>query len=159
MSKPIKEKPEFESHLASNRQAFHQYEILEKFEAGIVLTGAEVKSCRAKQINLKPAYASIEGGRVILKKCHISPYQKAIDASTYEPERPRYLLLNHKEIAHLDRQLSEHGLTLVPLNCYLKKGKVKIEMGLGKGKQVHDKRQDLKKKSQDREISRHFRKG
>jgi SsrA-binding protein len=145
-----------DSRLADNRHAFYQYEITDQIEAGIVLTGAEVKSIRARHINLKPAYISIEKGEAILKKCHISPYQKAADLK-YEPERERKLLLNRQQIHYLDSQTSEHGLTIVPLSVYLKKGKIKMQIGLGRGKKVYDKRQDLKKKAQNKEISRHFR--
>ncbi|MCC6643126.1 SsrA-binding protein SmpB [Candidatus Peregrinibacteria bacterium] len=158
MATPHK-KTDFDSRLASNRKAFHQYEIIEKMEAGIILTGAEVKSARAKQINLKPAYVSIQNGEAFLKKCHISAYNKATSDTPHEAERDRKLLLNKIQIAHLDSQLSEHGLTVIPLNAYLKKGKIKIEIGLGRGKKLHDKRQDLKRKAQTREISRHFRQG
>lgn len=146
-----------DNQLATNRLAFHNYEILEKFEAGIVLSGPEVKSARAKQINLKPAYISIESGEAILKNSHIAPYKPANDQH-YQPDRYRKLLLHRDQLAFLDKKLSEKGLTLVPLSAYIKKGKIKIQIGLGKGKQSHDKRQDLKKKSQTREIERHFRK-
>lgn len=145
-----------ESRLADNRHAFYQYEIIDQIEAGLVLTGAEVKSVRARHINLKPAYISIEKGEAILKKCHISPYQAAAD-SKYDPERQRKLLLNRQQINYLDSQTAEHGLTIIPLSVYLKKGKIKMQIGLGKGKKQHDKRQDLKKKAQNKEIARHFR--
>lgn len=151
-------KPAPDNQLANNRYAFHQYEILEKIEAGIVLTGAEVKSARNHDISIKPAYASIENGEVLLKNCHISPYKLANDPH-YVPERYRRLLLNHKEIAYLDSQTRENGLTLIPLSVYLKKGRIKVELGLCRGKKLHDKRQDLKRKAQTREIERHFRKG
>jgi len=143
--------------LANNRHAFHQYEVLEKFEAGIVLTGAEVKSTRAHEINLKSGYASIEKGEVILKNIHISPYKLANDPD-FNPERYRRLLLNRKEIDHIEKQIHKNGLTLVPLSVYLKKGKIKVEIGLCKGKKQHDKRHDLKKKDQERQIAKHFRK-
>ncbi len=161
-SKPVKTakgaKPAPSAHLADNRQAWHQYEILEKIEAGIALTGAEVKSARAHEINLKSAYAGIENGQVLLKNCHIAPYKPANDPN-YNPDRPRVLLLNKKEIGWLEAQMDEGGLTLVPLSAYLKKGRIKIELGLGRGKKLFDKRQDLKRRDQNREISRHFRRG
>jgi SsrA-binding protein len=150
--------PATSSHLADNRYAYHQYEILEKIEAGIVLSGAEVKSVRNHDINLKPAYASVEGGEIWLKNCHISPYKSANDPD-YNPERFRRLLLNKKEIVWLESQSNEHGLTIIPLSVYLKKGRIKVELGLGRGKKLHDKRQDLKRQDQNREISRHFRRG
>lgn len=146
------------ARLAENRQAWHQYEILEKIEAGIALTGAEVKSARAHEINLKPAYAGIESGQVLLKNCHIAPYKPANNPD-YNPDRQRVLLLNKKEIAWLQAQLDEGGLTLIPLAAYLKKGRIKIELGLGRGKKIYDKRQDLKRRDQNREIARHFRRG
>jgi SsrA-binding protein len=146
-----------DNQLANNRLAYHNYEIIEKIEAGIVLTGPEVKSVRARQINLKPAYISIESGQAILKNCHISAYKPANDLK-YQPERYRKLLLHKNQLLYLDKKLSEKGLTLVPLSAYLIKGKIKLQIGLGKGKQAHDKRHDLKKKSQSREIERHFRK-
>lgn len=142
-----------EGILAENRKAYHEYEILEKVTAGIVLTGPEVKSARAKQINIKPGYANIENGQVILKNIHISAYKPANDEK-YNPDRFRSLLLNKKEIAYLDNKLSEKGLTLIPLQAHLTRGKIKIVLGLCRGKQLHDKRQDLKKKAQNMEIKR-----
>lgn len=146
-----------ESQIANNRYAFHQYQILDTWEAGIVLSGAEVKSCRAHQMNLKSSYISIESGEAILKNCHISAYKPANDEH-YQPDRPRKLLLNRDQLNYLDKNTSEKGLTIIPLSAYLKKGKIKLSIGLGQGKQQHDKRQDLKRKDQNREISRHFRK-
>lgn len=142
-----------EGILAENRKAFHEYEILEKITAGISLTGAEVKSARSKQINIKPAYAAIENGQVILKNCHIAPYKPAAD-DKYNPDRFRQLLLHKKEIAYLESKLAEKGLTLIPLQAHLTKGKIKILLGLGKGKQQFDKRADLKKKAQNMDIKR-----
>lgn len=146
-----------DTQLANNRQAFHNYQILEQYEAGIVLTGAEVKSARAKQINIKPAYISIENGEAILKNCHIAPYLAAADTK-YDPHRQRKLLLNRQQLDFLANQVDEKGLTLIPTAVYLKKGKIKVAVGLGQGKKLHDKRQDLKRKDQTREIERHFRK-
>lgn len=143
--------------LAENRKAFHEYEILEKYEAGIVLTGPEVKSAKARQINLKAGYASIESGQVILKNTHIAPYKPANDQK-YNPERYRTLLLNKKEIELIDKQLTQQGLTLIPLQAHLKKGKIKILLGLGRGKKIYDKRHDLKKKAQKLEIKRSLNK-
>lgn len=154
---PAKSKPKSDSQLANNRYAFHQYEILEKFEAGIVLTGAEVKSARAHEINIKSGYAGIENGEVILKNTHISPYKLANDQN-FNPERHRKLLLNRKEINQIEKDIHEGGLTLIPLGVFLKKGKIKVQLGLGRGKKQFDKRQDLKKKDQERQISRLFRK-
>ena len=142
-----------ETLLAENRQAYHQYEILEKITAGLVLSGPEVKSARAKHLNLKSAYASIENGQALLKNLHISAYQAAPDPH-YNPERVRHLLLHKKEIFYLDNQLSQKGLTLIPLQAHLTRGKIKIVLGLCRGKKLYDKRQDLKKKVQNLEIKR-----
>ncbi len=157
MSAPHKDK-KTDSRLAENRQAFHQYEILDKFEAGLVLTGAEVKSCRQKHLHLKTAYISLENSQAVLKKCHIAAYAAAADQH-YQPDRERRLLLNRKELTFLQKQTSEHGLTIVPLSAYLKKGKIKLEIALVRGKKLHDKRQTLKRKAQDRDIARYFRRG
>jgi SsrA-binding protein len=147
-----------DNSIAVNRQALHEYEVLEKFEAGIVLTGPEVKSAKGGNVNIKPGYASIENAEVILKNVHISPYKPAADfQKSYQPDHPKKLLLNKKEIAYLDKQLSTQGLTLIPLGMHLKKGKIKVSLGLCKGKKLHDKRQDLKKKAQNLEINRALR--
>jgi len=149
-------KKELEGILAENRKAFHEYEIIEKVTAGIVLTGPEVKSARAKQINIKPGYCSIENGQLILKNIHIAPYKPANDTA-YEPEHPRNLLLHKKEIAYLEGQLAEQGLTLIPLQAHLTKGKIKILLGLGRGKKLFDKRQSLKNKATNLEINRELK--
>lgn len=139
--------------LAENRKAFFSYEILEKLECGVALTGPEVKSAKARQINIKPGYASIEKGQVILKGTHIAPYKQSTDFM-YNPDRYRQLLLHKKEITWLEKQQDLQGLTLIPLQVHLKKGKIKILIGLCKGKQLHDKRESLKKKAQNLEIKR-----
>ncbi len=145
-----------DNQLAHNKYASFQYNLLEQIEAGIVLTGAEVKSIKARNINLKPAYISIENNEAILKNCHISPYQNAPDPH-YQPDKNRKLLLHKEQIIYLEKQINENRLTVVPVSIYLKKGKIKISIALAQGKKMHDKRQDLKKKSQNREIQRHFR--
>ena len=153
MATPAKAKAK-ENILADNRKAFHEYEILEKIESGIVLTGPEVKSTRGRQMNLKAGYASIENGQVILKGVHIAPYKPA-NEQHYNPDRFRTLLLSHKEIAALDKQLKPGGITLIPLQTHLNaRGKIKILIGVCKGKKTYDKRQDLKKKAQNLEINR-----
>lgn len=146
-----------ENILSDNRKAFHEYEVLEKIECGIVLTGSEVKSVRARQFNIKPGYASIEAGQVILKNTHISPYKPAHDLN-FNPERYRNLLLHRKQIDLLDKQIIQGGLTLIPLQVHLQKGKIKVLLGLCKGKKLHDKRDDLKKKAQNLEINRSLKK-
>lgn len=144
---------------ARNRQAFFLYEILERFEAGIVLLGPEVKSVRAGKIQLKDAYATVEKGEAWLHQCHIAPYaHHTHEALTpVDPLRKRKLLLHRKELDKLRGRVEEKGLTLVPIRVYFKKGKVKVELGLGKGKKVFDKREALKAKDLDREQERSLR--
>ncbi|MGC8763840.1 MAG: SsrA-binding protein SmpB [Acidobacteriota bacterium] len=144
---------------ARNRQAFFLYEILERFEAGIVLLGPEVKSIRAGKIQLKDAYATVEKGEAWLHQCHIAPYaHHTHEALTpVDPLRKRKLLLHRKELDKLRGRVEEKGLTLVPIRVYFKKGKVKVELGLGKGKKVYDKREALKAKDLDREQERSLR--
>ncbi len=139
--------------IATNKQAFHNYEVLEKYEAGLVLSGPEVKSIKAGNVNIKPGYASLENGEVFLKNVHVSPYKPA-EKDNLDPDRTRKLLLNHKEIDVLDRALNTQGLTIVPLDLHLKKGRIKVTLGLCRGKKAHDKRHDLKKKDQNIEIKR-----
>lgn len=137
-----------------NRKARHDYEIIEKYEAGISLLGSEVKSLRDGRANLKDSYASIEGNRVILHNCHISPYQPAGPHNQHEPERPRALLLNRREINKLRGRVIERGFTLVPLRIYFRGGWAKVELGLGKGKRSYDKREAKRKDAAQREIER-----
>ncbi|MDA2978407.1 MAG: SsrA-binding protein SmpB [Actinomycetota bacterium] len=139
--------------VASNRKARFNYEILDTFEAGMVLLGSEVKSLRAGQAQLKDAYADIRGGEVWLTNAHISPYQFAENGG-HEPERPRKLLLHRREIERLFARIREEGLTLVPIQIYFKEGKAKVELGLGKGKKSHDKRQSIVERQQKREMAR-----
>jgi SsrA-binding protein len=139
--------------ITRNRQAFHLYDILERWEAGIALLGPEVKSVRDGQIQLKDAYASIEGGQLWLFQCHVSPYKfHTHEALTpIDPLRRRKLLMHRKEIDKLKGRVEEKGLTLVPLRVYLKRGKVKVELGLGKGRKLYDKREAIKKRDMERE--------
>ena len=136
--------------VAQNRQAFHNYEILEKFEAGIVLTGTEIKSARDGKVNLKDSYGLVKAGEVWLLNCHISPYSHG-NYSNHEPLRTRKLLLRRPEINKLIGRTTERGLTLVPLRMYLKEGRLKCELALAKGRKVHDKREVSKKKTIDKE--------
>ena len=133
-----------------NRQAFHNYEILEKFEAGIVLTGTEIKSAREGRVNLKDAYGIVKSGEVWLLNCHISPYSHG-NFANHEPLRTRKLLLNRSEIKRLIGRTTEMGLTLVPLRVYLKDGRLKCELALAKGRKTHDKREVERKKTIDKE--------
>ncbi len=139
--------------LARNKKAFHDYHILEKWEAGIVLKGTEVKSLRQGKANLKDSYATIsKEEEVFITNMHISPYEKG-NRFNHSPMRKRKLLLHKKEIYKLKQAISEKGLTVVPLSAYLKNGKVKIEISLVKGKRQYDKRESLKEKSINRDIA------
>jgi SsrA-binding protein len=149
---------EIEKVVTVNRKARHDYEIFEKYEAGMSLLGSEVKSLREGRANLKDSYASIDGNRVTLYNCHISPYQPAGPHNQHEPERPRPLLLNRREINKLRGKVVERGFTLVPLRIYFRGGWAKVELGLGKGKRSYDKREakrrDAVKRDIERELSR-----
>src|SRR5438128_12679843 len=123
--------------VASNRRARHEYEILETVEAGLVLRGTEVKALRTGLVNFKDAYATVRNDEVWLLGCHISPYSHGTDAN-HDPERDRKLLLHDREIKRLAGKIAERGLTLVPLKLYFKSGRAKLEIGLGRGKKLHD---------------------
>lgn len=137
----------------TNRKAFQDYHILEKFEAGIELRGTEVKSVRAGHVQLRGAFARIEKGEVILYGCDIQPYLQA-SHEQHEPKRPRKLLLHRREIRKLQAETEQAGLSLVALRLYWKKQRLKLELGLGRGKVNADKRADLKKRTQNREVER-----
>lgn len=145
-----------DSILAVNRQASHNYEFLEKFEAGIVLTGTEVKSAREGRVNLKDAYAAVKDGEVWLLNCHISPFSHG-NFANHEPLRARKLLLNRSEIRRLIGRTTEKGLTLVPTKVYLKNGRIKCELALSKGKKTYDKREAERQKTIDREARQEVR--
>ena len=139
--------------VATNRRARHDYEILETFEAGIVLRGTEVKSLRTGQVNFKDSYATVRGGEAWLLGCHISPYSHGTDAN-HDPERDRKLLLHGREIRRLVGKIAERGLTVVPLKMYFKSGRAKIEIGLARGKKLHDKRATLRDRQTRREMDK-----
>lgn len=143
-------------NIAENRKAFHDYFILEEFEAGIELKGTEVKSIRAGKVNLKDSYADIINGECFLRHMHISPYEQG-NIFNVNPLRDRRLLLHKKEIIRLDIASSQEGATLVPLRLYFKDGKVKVALAIGKGKKNYDKRNSLLEKAHTREIEREFR--
>ncbi len=145
--------------IARNRQAFHLYNILEKFEAGIVLLGPEVKSIREGRLQLKDAYASLDGAELWLHQCHISPYSHHTHnaLTPVDPMRKRKLLMHRKELDKLRGRVEEKGLTLVPLRVYLSRGKVKVELGLGKGKKLYDKRESIKAREMARDQERALR--
>ena len=139
--------------LASNRSASHNYHLERRIEAGIVLLGPEVKSARAGKINLKESYARISDGEIFLIGAHFSPYSHA-RRDEIDPVRRRKLLLHAVEIRKLARELEGTGMTLVPTKAYLKNGRIKIEIAVGRGKKVHDKRDAKRKQESDREIAR-----
>src|SRR2546426_12501253 len=144
------------STVATNRLARHEYEILETVEAGLVLMGTEVKSLRAGLDNFKDSYASVRNGEGWLLGCHISPYSHGTDAN-HEPERDRKLLLHKRELSRLSGKISERGLTLVPLRLYFKAGRAKVELGLARGKKLHDKRSALREREVRREMDKSAR--
>ena len=143
--------------VSTNRKAFHDYTIESTIEAGIVLTGPEVKSLRAGRASMRDGYAAIERDEVWLHNVHISPYAYATNIPT-DPLRTRKLLLNRREIKKLTGKVKEKGFALIPIRIYfISNGKVKIELGLARGKKMYDKRADLKKKQSDREIEREYK--
>lgn len=142
--------------VATNRRARHEYEILETVEAGLVLRGTEVKALRAGQVNFKESYAAVRNGEMWLLGCHISPYSHGTDAN-HDPERDRKLLLHRREIARLAGKVTERGLTLVPLRIYFKGGRAKVELGLARGRKLHDRRAALREREARREVDRALR--
>lgn len=137
--------------LAENKKGLFDYEVLETWDAGIVLKGAEVKSCRQGQINLRGSYISWDNQAFYLKNCHIAPYQKA-NQPDYYPEAPRKLLLRQKEINELIGKSKQKGLTLIPLKVYTKGGLIKVQFGLAKARKKYDKRELIKKREVERKI-------
>jgi len=136
-----------------NRKARRDYHISDTYEAGLILLGSEVKSIRAGGMNLKESYVRVRNGEIFLVGCNISPYRHSrVDA--HEPLRDRKLLLNQKEIERLGEQVQKSGLTIVPLQAYFKKGRCKLEIGLGKGKKLYDKREDIKRREETRRMER-----
>ncbi|MBH0193569.1 MAG: SsrA-binding protein SmpB [Nitrospira sp.] len=143
-----------EKVVATNRKAYHDYFIEEKFEAGIMLTGTEVKSLREGRANLQDSYASVKDGEAFLHHCHISPYSHG-NLMNHDPIRVRKLLLHKKEIHKLLGKTQQKGLTLVPLRIYFsERGKAKVELGLAKGKKLHDRRDTIKAREAGREVER-----
>ena len=139
--------------IASNRKAFHEYFVLERFEAGIELFGTEVKSIRAGQVNLKDSFCTVRNGELFVRGMHISPYEKG-NIFNRDPVRPRRLLMHKKEIRKLYATVKQDGLALVPLSVYFKNSKVKIEVGLCRGKKLYDKRESAAKRDAGREMDR-----
>ncbi len=145
-----------EKIIAVNRKARHDYEVIDTFEAGIVLLGTEVKSLRAGKANLKDSYARIRNGELWLFGLHISPYSHG-SYNNHVPERDRKLLLHKYEIRRLIGKVEEAGLTLVPLKLYFKNGKVKVQLGLARGRKQYDKRQVIAKREADRDLRRRLK--
>ena len=143
-----------DSPRVSNRKALHDYFISAKLECGIALVGSEVKSLRDGKAQLQDAYAHIENGQLYLYGAHIDPYEKAALAYNHDPRRPRKLLAHRREIKKLEGETSVKGTTLIPLAIYFKNGRAKVEIGVARGKQQHDKRDAIRKKEMDRELRR-----
>jgi SsrA-binding protein len=141
---------EGERVLATNRKAYFHYEVLERAEAGLALVGTEVKSIRDGGLNFSDSYVDFRGGELFLVGCRIAPYSHG-NLLNHSPDRDRKLLLHKREILKLGGKVTERGFTLVPLRAYMKNGRVKMEIGLARGKQSHDKRESIKKKDQERE--------
>jgi SsrA-binding protein len=139
--------------IATNRKARHDYAIEENFEAGMMLTGSEVKSLRDAKVNMSEAYCRIERGEVFLFNCHISPYDMGGYAN-HEPLRKRKLLLNRREISKLDKAVAQKGYTIIPLRMYFRKSLAKLEIGLGRGKKLYDKRADIAEEESRRRLKK-----
>ena len=142
--------------IADNRKAFHEFFIKETYEAGLVLTGTEVKSIRKGRVNLKESFCRADNGEIFVYQMHISEYEQG-NRNNHDPIRPRKLLLHKAEINKLFGLTREKGLSLIPLKLYFVKGRVKMEMGLAQGKKLHDKRQVLAEKTAKREVEKAFR--
>ena len=140
--------------ISNNKKAYFLYEITETYEAGIQLTGTEVKSLREGRVNLRDGFAQIRNGEAWLLNVHISPYQASGSYFNHEPRRTRKLLLNRREISKLTGSIEQKGLTLVPLKMYFKGNWVKISIGLGRGKKIHDKRETIKRRQDQRDMAR-----
>ena len=148
----------FKRVIANNKKARHDYTILDDYEAGMVLLGSEVKSIRGGAVNLKDSYASIKNGEVWVHQMHVSPYPYAYYGN-HDPFRKRKLLLNKHEIKRLIGKTTEKGLALVPLSLYFKGGRIKLKLGLAKGKKSYDKRQSIKEREAKRDLNRANRHG
>jgi SsrA-binding protein len=139
--------------ITQNKKAYHDYYILEKFEAGVELAGTEVKSLRAGQCNLKDSYCAVKDGELYARGLHISPYEKG-NIFNKDPLRPKRLLMHKREIYKLQAKIKQDGLALIPLSLYFKNARVKVELGLAKGKKLYDKRDAAAQKDSSREIAR-----
>ena len=139
--------------IAANRKAFHDYFVLERFEAGIELAGTEVKSLRAGTVNMKDSYCTIKNGEIFIRSLHISPYEKG-NIFNKDPVRPRRLLMHKREIVKLNARVMQDGVALIPLSLYFKDSRVKVELGLCKGKKLYDKRASAAARDARRDIDR-----
>lgn len=139
--------------ITSNRKAFHEYFVLERFEAGIELAGTEVKSIRAGNVNLKDAFCTVKNGELFVRGMHVSPYEQG-NIFNRDPVRPRRLLMHKREILKLNARIMQDGVALIPLSLYFKDSRVKVELGLCKGKKLYDKRNDDAKREAARDIER-----
>ncbi|MCD6526116.1 MAG: SsrA-binding protein SmpB [Desulfuromonas sp.] len=142
--------------IATNKKAYHEYQIDEVYEAGIVLVGTEVKSLRLGNVNIKESFCRIKNGEMFINNMNISPYEQG-NRENHDPTRVRKLLLHKVEIAKMARKVDEKGLSLVPTKIYFKDGRVKLEIGVGRGKKLHDKRESLKQKQAAREVAKIFK--
>ena len=142
--------------ITSNRKAFHEYFVLERFEAGIELAGTEVKSIRAGNVNLKDAFCTVKNGELFVRGMHVSPYEQG-NIFNRDPVRPRRLLMHKREILKLNARIMQDGVALIPLSLNFKDSRVKVELGLCKGKKLHDKRDDMAAKDAQRDIQRALR--
>jgi len=140
-------------NISSNRKAFHEYHIFDRYTAGMVLTGTEIKSVRKGAVNLKDSFVKIFDGEVFLYNCHISPYEEG-NRYNHEEKRVRKLLLKRKETAKISGRIKKDGYAVIPLELFLENGWAKLEIALAKGKKLYDKREDLSKKDQNRDIQR-----
>jgi len=152
----MKKKPTTSSQLSKNKKAFHDYEILEQFEAGIILNGDEVKSIKAGQANLKGGFIDVQNEKPYLNEIHVSRYKNSSRPS-HNPSAKRELLLHKKETANINAQISQKGVTAIPLELYLKGGLIKLKIGICRGKKLYDKRETLKRKDQNIEINRQLK--
>lgn len=144
--------------VTTNRKAFHEYEIVDRLEAGIALRGSEVKSIREGRISLQEAFCRVEAGEMKLFNCHIAPYSHADEATRPDPTRTRKLLLHRSEIRRWEKELNQKGFTAVPLKVYFKNGYAKVEIGLARGKKLYDKRADIAEKESKRRLEQLTRK-
>ena len=142
--------------VARNKKAFHNYEIRDRYQAGLVLLGTEIKAIRDHQVSLADSYARIRNGEVWLENCHIGPYRHG-NLANHEPLRPRKLLLHRREINRLTGAVAHKGLTLVPLELYFEKGRAKVELGVARGKRLYDKREAARRRAVDRDMAQELK--